>query len=553
MNRLPYPTRLSRRTLLATAAGSAALVGAGALATTPYRVRAQEAGEEPQTGGVYRLMGSGDVRGLDVGSAEGSEDWWSAGGLLFNRLYAYDPANEFFPDLAAELPSMSDDGLVYTIPLRQGVKFHNGREMVADDIAFSLAWQLWPDVYSWGKTYMENVVGYDEVIAGDTQDLSGVTVIDPYTVEITLKRPQAVFPAILSMTMNGISPKQETIDAGAEWGQSVVIGTGPFKFVEWNQGQSVIFERHPEYFREGLPYLDRVELSLNVEPSVQMLRWESGEAEFVHTIPSADVPAVLTEERFANTRRLAATPVTMRLFVDTRSAPFDNLQVRQAVAMAVDKEFLSRSTGGVIEPLEGIYVPIMPQFEESFRTNYQYDPDAAKALLSEAGYDEGITGIKLYGGTDYEAQLQGLQADLAAIGIEVEVIPGTWTDWREPIRSGEVQMGLYTWSASFPDAYDFVSGWMTCASIETGFNDGGYCNERIDELVAAAEAMPQTDPERIAAYREIEELAVNTDVGMIGIGNEKAVALGRENVHDDPLNGLMGGWPFLEAAWIAQE
>jgi hypothetical protein len=136
--------------------------------------------------------------------------------------------------------------------------------------------------------------------------------------------------------------------------------------------------------------------------------------------------------------------------------------------------------------------------------------------------------------------LQGLQADLAAIGIEVEVIPGTWSDWREPIRNGEVQMGLYTWSASFPDAYDFVSGWMTCASVETGFNDGGYCNERIDELVAAAEALPQTDPERIAAYREIEELAVNTDVGMIGIGNEKAVALGRENVHDDPLNGLIG-------------
>jgi ABC-type oligopeptide transport system substrate-binding subunit len=94
---------------------------------------------------------------------------------------------------------------------------------------------------------------------------------------------------------------------------------------------------------------------------------------------------------------------------------------------------------------------------------------------------------------------------------------------------------------------------MTCASIETGFNDGGYCNERIDELVAAAEAMPQTAPERIAAYREIEELAVNTDVGMIGMGNEKAVALGLENVHDDPLNGLMGGWPFLESAWIAPE
>jgi ABC-type transport system substrate-binding protein len=170
--------------------------------------------------------------------------------------------------------------------------------------------------------------------------------------------------------------------------------------------------------------------------------------------------------------------------------------------------------------------------------------------MAEAGLADGVTGIKLYGSPDYEASLQGLQADLAAIGIEAEIMLGTWGDFRDRIRSGEVQMALYTWSASFPDAYDYVSGWMTCAAVENGFNDGGYCNERIDELVAQAEAMPIDAPERVAAYREIEELAINTDVGMIGLGNEKAIGLGRDNVHDDPLNGLMGGWPFLDAAWI---
>jgi ABC-type transport system substrate-binding protein len=263
------------------------------LAPAPRRIaRAQDA--TPKAGGTYRLMGSGDIRSMDPGGAEGSEDWWSSGSLVFNRLYAYDPENTFIADLAADFPTVSEDGLVYTIPLREGVKFHNGREMTADDVAFSLAWQLWPEVYSWGKTYMENVVGYDEVIAGDTKELSGVKVIDPYTLEVTLKVPQAVFPAILSMTMNGISPKQETIDAGADWGKSIVIGTGPFKFVEWNQGQNVIFERHPEYFREGKPYLDRVELSLNVEPSVQMLRWESGE-------PSSSIPSPPPRRRACST------------------------------------------------------------------------------------------------------------------------------------------------------------------------------------------------------------------------------------------------------------
>ena len=545
----PFP-RLTRRRLVQSVAGASLLTTTPVFSTT-RRAGAQDAGE-PRRGGTYRLMGSGDIRSLDPGGAEGSEDWWSAGGLLYSRLYAYDKDARFYPDLAADLPSLSEDGLVYTIPLRQGVKFHNGRELVADDVAFSLAWQLWPEVYSWGKTYMENVVGYDEVIAGDTKELSGVKVLDPATVEITLKRPQAVFPSILSMTMNCISPQQEAIDAGAEWGKSVVIGTGPFKFVEWNQGQNVIFERHPEYYREGLPYLDRVELSLNVEESVQMLRWESGEAEFANNIPSAEVPNVLSDERFANARRLAATPVTMRLTMDTRAAPFDDLRVRQAVAMAVDKAFFAQSTGGIVDPLEGVYVPIMPQFEEGFRSNYAYDPEAARALLAEAGHGEGIRGIGLYGPIVYEAPLQGLQADLAAVGVEVEVFPGALPDYRERVQSGEIQMALYGWAASFPDAFDYASAWMSCAAIETGYNDGGYCNERIDELIEAAEALPQDDPERIAAYREIEELAINTDVGLIGMGNEKAVALGRENVHNDPLNVLIGGWPFLDEAWIEQ-
>lgn len=551
MNARLLPTRLSRRSLVAATAG-ASLLATGAAPRWTRSVRAQEAGGEPQRGGVYRLMGSGDIRSLDPAGAEGSEDWWSAGHLLFNRLYAYGEKAEFYPDLAAELPTVGDDGLVYTIPIRKGVKFHNGRELVADDVAFSLAWQLWPEVYSWGKTYMENVVGYDAVIAGDAKELSGVKVLDPNTIEITLKKPQAVFAPILSMTMNGISPRQETIDAGAEWGKSVVIGTGPFKFVEWQAGQRVVFERHPEYYKEGLPYLDRVELSLNVEPSVQMLRWESGEAEFVHTIPAAEVANVLADAQYEGARRQAATPVIMRLTLFTGGPPFDDPTARQAVAHALDRAFFASSTGGIVTPVEGIYVPLMPQFDPEFKSAYPYDPERAKALLAEAGQGEGIRGIKLFGGVDYESQLQGLQADLAAVGIEVEVIPGLLKDWRDRIAAGEVQLSVQGWSASFPDAYDFVSGWMTCASIETGYNFGRYCNERIDDLVAEAEALPQASPERTGAYREIEELAVNADVGLIGLGNENAVALGRPNVHDDPLNGLMGGWPFLERAWIEQ-
>lgn len=544
-------TRLSRRRVVQLGAATA---GVSLLTATPSphggrQASAQEGGE-PQRGGTYRLAGGGDVRSLDPGGAEGGEDWWSAGHLLFNRLYAYDKDAQFYPDLAADLPAISADGLVYTIPIRQGVKFHNGRELVADDVAFSLAWQLWPEVYSWGKSYMQNIVGYDEVMAGETKELSGIRVVDPSTVEVTLKVPQAVFPALLSMTMNGISPRQEVIDAGADWGRTVVIGTGPFKLVEWEQGQRVVFERHPEYYKPGLPYLDRVELSLNVDPSVQMLRWENGEIEHAHSIPAGELARMLGDPTFESVLRQGATLETTRLTMYTQAAPFDDLRVRQAVATAIDKVFYSRSTTGEITPLEGIYVPLMPQFEESFGSVYAYDPDGAEALLVEAGHGEGIRGIRIYGLPGSESQLEAIQADLGAIGIEAEVIAGEYQDWAEQINAGDLQMVLYTWGASFPDAYDFVSAWTTCASIESGFNYGAYCNERIDELLAEAEALPQTDPERIAAYREIEDLAINQDAALIGLGNTTHSALGQEYVVGDALNGMMAGWPFLETAWM---
>ena len=114
MNARLDQARLSRRGLLAASAGASLLVS-GLAPASRSDVRAQDA--TPKPGGTYRLLGSGDIRSLDPGGAEGSEDWWSSGSLLFNRLYAYDPENVVFADLAADFPAVSEDGLVYTIPV----------------------------------------------------------------------------------------------------------------------------------------------------------------------------------------------------------------------------------------------------------------------------------------------------------------------------------------------------------------------------------------------------------------------------------------------------
>ena len=544
---------LSRRAFLRTmaVAGSATAMGVllPACAAPPSTGDAAqtEASTGPSVGGTYRLTGSGDIRSLDPPAAESSEDWWSAGMVLYNQLYFYDKDGNFYADLAADLPKISDDGLVYTIPLRQGVKFHNGREMVADDVKFTLERQLWPDVYSWGKSYMENMVGYDEVIAGTSKELSGTKVIDQYTVEVTLKKPQAVFPALLSMSMNAIIPKQETLDAGADWGSKVVIGTGPFKFVEWAAGERAVYERNPDYFKTP-PFIERIELYLNLEPAVQMLRWENGEVEWLDSIPSAELPRLLGEEELKAQLRMAPGMGTTRLVFQQQVKPFDDIRVRQAVAMAIDKQAVSQKRSGLLTPLEGQITPPMLQYDAEFKSQYQLDVEKAKALMAEAGYADGVTGVKMYIGNDEEIG-QMLQADLANIGIETELLVGQWKEWRDATRAGEVGLFVYGWGASFPDAYDYTSAWSTCASIETGYNDGYYCNQKIDDLVAKVEALPLQDPERIAAYREIQDIAINQDVAWVALWSGQNVALGRSNVHDDFMSSIYG-WPYLETAWI---
>jgi peptide/nickel transport system substrate-binding protein/oligopeptide transport system substrate-binding protein len=218
--------------------------------------------------------------------------------------------------------------------------------------------------------------------------------------------------------------------------------------------------------------------------------------------------------------------------------------------MAIDKQNLARKRAGTITPLEGYFAIPMLQYDPDFKSNYQYDVEAAKALLAEAGHADGVTGVMMYVGLDTELG-QLIQADLAAIGIETELAVGQWNEWRDRIRAGEVALFNYGWAASFPDAYDFTSAWTTCKSSETGYNDGFYCNERIDEIVDRVEALPLTDPERIAGYREIEDIVINQDVAWVGRDNPQRISLGKSYVHDD-FQSPIYGWPYLETAWMEE-
>ena len=108
---------------------------------------------------------------------------------------------------------------------------------------------------------------------------------------------------------------------------------------------------------------------------------------------------------------------------------------------------------------------------------------------------------------------------------------------------------MYGWAASFPDAYDYTSAWTTCAAVETGYNDGNYCNEKIDEMMNRVEALALTDADRIAASREIQDIVINQDVAWVALSTPQQLALGADYVQNDFMSPIYG-WPYLETAFM---
>jgi ABC-type transport system substrate-binding protein len=547
----PVPSAASQ----ASAAPAASTAGAGPPAASIQSGASLAGGGAPQPGGTFRILSNSDIRGLDPGSAEGSADWWASGYLLYSHLYFYDKDFKLYPDVAAEFPTLSADATTYTIPLRKGVKFHNGRELKAADAKFSLEWQLWKDVYSWGKSYGETIVGYQDVIDGKTKELSGVKVIDDYTIQVQLSKPQAVFPALLSYSMWGLIPKEETIAAGKDFGTKVVIGSGPFKFVSWERGQKVIFEKHKEYHRQPLPYVDRIEESLLIQPPTQLLQFEAGQADRIMNIPPAELGRILTDPKVADMLRVVKNSGVQRLLMNFKTKPFDNVKVRQAVAHAIDKDNLVKINSGTVSKAEGFYCSGMLQYDPNFKSQYQLDPAKAKQLLADAGFAGGIQGVKFWVGTDPSSPLgQAIQADLKNVGIQVEIITGQRKDIGPQMKAGDNGLSLSNWAASMWDAYDYVSAWSTAASaaIPESFNDGNYSNPKIDELLDQAERLPLTDDKRIQNYRQIEEIVINQDVAWVGMYQGLSVALSQPYVHNDWLSGLYASWPIAETTWMSK-
>jgi len=241
---------------------------AAATAAAAFVFTSAMAQAQPKQGGQMVVTYKDDISTLDPAIGY---DWqnWSMIKSLFDGLMDYKPGTtELIPDLA-ESYTVSEDGLVYTFKLRKGVKFHNGREMVASDIKYSIERAVNPKTQSPGQGFFWQIDGYDEMVAGNADELSGITTPNDDTVVIELSQPDATFLQIVAINFAFAVAREEVERYGQDFGRNPV-GTGAYEMTEWTLGQRVVFERNRDYFRPGSPFLDKIIFEVGQEPQVAL-------------------------------------------------------------------------------------------------------------------------------------------------------------------------------------------------------------------------------------------------------------------------------------------
>ena len=428
---------------------------------------------DPKQGGAMTVTYKDDVSTLDPAIGY---DWqnWSMIKSLFSRLMDYKPGTtELTPDLATSF-DISADGLTYTFHLRAGVKFHNGRAMTADDVAYSYNRTVNPKTQSPGSGFFKSIAGFDDVTAGKADAMSGVKVVDPATIAITLSKPDATFLQVVALNFAGIVAKEDVDKYGADYGHHP-DGTGAYYLDSWALGQQLTFKRNPDYYLSGVPYLDEIDFKIGAEPLTALLQLQKGEVDVLGDgIPPAKFLEVMNDPEQKKLVVSAPQLETSYLTIKTTIKPLDDVRVRQAINMAINKDRIVKIINGRADVATQPLPPGMPGYDKDFK-GYAFDPDGAKKLLADAKYDASQS-LDLYVyNTDPNPRIaQAIQQDLAAVGITVAIKSLDQANiiaaGGEPDQAPLIWSGGMGWIADFPDPSDFYGPILGCAGAVQGLS-----------------------------------------------------------------------------------
>ena len=437
---------------------------------------------------------------------------------IFDRLVdvevGTDGNSKIVPSLA-ESWDISDDGLEYTFHLRQGVKFHNGNDFTAEDVAYTFHRMLTVEG-GVNTEFIDQIKGADELLAGETDTLEGVEVVDDYTIKVTLKEPFAGFLASISSPGVSIYDSEATEAAGDQFGMdpAVTVGTGPFEFSSWSFNNQLVLTRNEDYWK-GASGLPGVVIKIIPDTETQSMMFESGELDILDLDYAADSVDRFTEtypDQIVQGPRVGIVYFTMNF----NKEPFQDVRVRKAVQMSIDRQaILDALYGGRGQVEQGIFphglIGFNPDQEE-----IKYDPEAAKALLAEAGYADGFDMEIAADSSASDTMTMALEIvsdQLAEVGIRAEIKNYDESTWLETRKSGELGSFMSTWSADYNDPDNFIYTFFGNEE-KTRIRSINYPDTEVMERVAKARTVVNED-ERLAEYKALEEKIIHEDAAWV--------------------------------------
>ncbi len=467
---------------------------------------------------------------------------------VFDGLVQFDVNLNVVPSIAKSWEA-SRDGLVWSFYLRQGVKFHHGREVHADDFVYTFTRILDPRTVSPRAWLFERVQGAAKFRAGEADHVEGLQALDAYTLQITLSQPYAPFITLLGMAQAQVVPPEEVQRLGAEFGRRP-IGAGPFRFVNWVAGEEITLEANEAYY-EGRPFLDHLHYRIMTNYQNILVEFAKGVLEDVDlTLTSQEGTPLSRDPRFRFVRKPLLT--TAFLWLNTGQGPLSKREVRQAINHAIDREtMISTIRQNRHVQARGILPLGMPGYRPDL-AGYAYDLSRARQLLAEAGYPEGedLPPLELWTSSKNTAVLQeheAIKRDLERLGIRVELFMAeNWKQYTtEVLGKRPGAMYRYSWFADFPDPDNFLFSLFHSQSPD---NYANYSNPTVDRLLEQARSEGDY-LKRIGLYRQAEEL-IMADAPVVNLMYYTGEYLFQPYVQGIELNALGAHYIPMQKIWL---
>lgn len=411
---------------------------------------------------------------------------------------------------------VSSDGLVYTFSLRKDAKFSNGDKLTADDVIYTFDRMLNPKTKALNTDFVDMIQGADERMDGKADSVSGLKAVDENTLQITLSKPFAPFIANLATPACSIYDKKATIAAGDKFGidPAKTIGSGAFKLKSWKTNSSIVMEANNDYFK-GKPTLAGVTFTIIANPQTERMLFETGKLDvFDCDDAPSQIPYFQSNAKWKN-QILSGSRVGVYYYcLNENIKPFDNVKVRQAFQLAIDrKTLIDKLYNGKGIIANGI-MPVGLLGYNKDLPNMSFNKDKAKDLLKEAGYPNGFD-MEIDQQTDSDSTLklnEAIQAMLADVGIKVKINQMDKASYFATRKEGKLAAYESDWSADYNDPDNFIYTFFSAKnSVARSFN---YKNQDVfDKLEQARKMTNQTD--RIKLYQDIEKTVVDDDAAFV--------------------------------------